>query len=268
VPSYRQWLSAFRDLGLGSQSRLLVHASLEAFAPEAGGTEALLGALLAASELIVAPAFTRRTLVTPATGPAHNGMEYGDNPANLEAEFFRADLPVDPELGAFAEALRRHPEASRSSHPALSFSGIGAEAALAAQTLLDPLAPIRSLAEADADVLLVGVTHRRNVSLHFAERLAGRKAFTRWAITESGVAECPGFPGCPDGFDAVEGRLEGIVRRAAVGGKTITSVPLRDLIHVATGWIREDPRALLCDRPGCLRCAEVRAAVRTPAEPA
>jgi aminoglycoside 3-N-acetyltransferase len=268
VPSYRQWVSGFRDLGLGAQSHLLVHASLESFAPEAGGTQALLGALLAASERIVAPAFTRRTLVTPPTGPAHNGMTYGDSAANFDAEIFRPDLPVDPELGSFAEALRRHPEAARSTHPALSFCGIRAEEALATQSLDDPLAPIRWLAEADADILLLGATHRRNVSLHFAERLAGRKSFLRWALTESGIVACPGFPGCPDGFEAIEARLEGVARRASVGGKVITSIPLRDLIHVASGWIREDPRALLCGREGCLRCAEVRAAVRAPAEPA
>ena len=267
MPSYHQWTSAFRDLGLGSQSRLLVHASLGDFPGDAGGSAALLGSLAALAEMVVMPAFTERTLITPRTGPPDNGMEYGEDPANLDAEFFHPALPVDREHGEVAETLRQHPRAARSSHPALSFCGLGAEEALEAQTLDDPLGTVHWLAEADADVVLVGGRARPNVSLHYAEQVAGRKSFVRWALTEQGVVTCHRYPGCSDGFEAIEARLGGIARRIAIGGGVITSIPLRDLVHLAVGWIREDPRALLCDRPGCERCAAVRASVRAPAAP-
>jgi aminoglycoside 3-N-acetyltransferase len=265
LPTYREWIAAFRDLGLGPHSRLLVHASLAPFSPDVGGPQALLGALIATCEIVVAPTFTTRTLVTPPFGPAYNGLRYGDDPSNQDAELFHADLPTDPLLADLAEAMRQHPSAERSTHPALSFCGIRAGQALATQSLEEPLAPVRWLAEADADVLLIGTDHRRNVGLHHAERLAGRKSFVRWALTEQGVVACPQFPGCSDGFNAVAGRLEGTVRRATLAGQEIEALPLRDLIHVASGWIREDPRALLCDRPGCERCADVRQAVRAGA---
>ncbi len=265
MPSYREWVSAFRDLGLGPHSRALVHASLPPFAPDVGGPQGLLGALTATCEIIVAPTFTSNTLIRPPLGPPYNGLRYGDDPANQEAEFFRADLPTDPLLADLAEAMRLHPEAERSNHPALSFCGIRAAQALAAQSLEEPLGTVRWLAEADADVLLIGTDHRRNVGLHHAERVAGRKQFVRWALTEQGVVTCPQFPGCSDGFNAIASRLEGVVRRAAVAGQEITAVPLRDLIHVAAGWMREDGRALLCDRPGCERCADVRQSVRAGA---
>jgi aminoglycoside 3-N-acetyltransferase len=265
MPTYREWVSAFRDLGLGPHSRALVHASLPPFAPDVGGPQGLLGALTATCEIIVAPTFTSSTLVTPPFGPPYNGLRYGDDPANQEAEFFRADLPTDPLLADLAEAMRLHPEAERSNHPALSFCGIRAAQALAAQSLEEPLGTVRWLAEADADVLLIGTDHRRNVGLHHAERVAGRKQFVRWALTEQGVVTCPQFPGCSDGFNAIASRLEGVLRRAPVAGQEITAVPLRDLIHVAAGWMREDGRALLCDRPGCERCADVRQSVRAGA---
>jgi aminoglycoside 3-N-acetyltransferase len=121
------------------------------------------------------------------------------------------------------------------------------------------------MAEADADVLLIGTDHRRNVGLHHAERLAGRKQFVRWALTEQGVVTCPQVPGCSDGFNAITSRLEGVVRQAPLAGQEILAIPLRDLIHIAAGWIREDPRALLCDRSGCERCADVRQSVRAGA---
>jgi aminoglycoside 3-N-acetyltransferase len=265
MPSYREWISAFRDLGLGAHSRLLVHASLSPFMPDVGGPQALLGALTATCEIIVAPTFTLRTLVTPAFGPPYNGTRYGEAAINEEAEFFHDNLPTDPLLADLAEPMRHLPQAERSTHPALSFCGIRAGQALAAQSLEEPLGTIRWLAEADADVLLIGTDHRRNVGLHHAERIAGRKQFVRWALTEQGVVVCPQFPGCSDGFNSIDTRLGGITRQASVAGREILAIPLRDLIHVAAGWIREDPRALLCDRPGCERCSDVRQSVRAGA---
>jgi len=265
MPSYRDWISAFRDLGIGPHSRLLVHASLVPFVPEVGGPPALIGALAATCEILLMPAFTQRTLVTPPFGPPDNGLRYGDDPANPEAELFRTDLPVDSDLGEVVEAFRLHPTTERSLHPALSFCGLRASEALAAQTLEEPLGTVRWLAEGDADVLLIGVDHRRNVSLHHAERVAGRRQFTRWALTERGVVTCPRYPGCPEGFEAIDGRLGGTARQTTVGGQEISAIPLRDLIHIAAGWIGADPRALLCDRSGCERCADVRLSVRATA---
>ena len=263
MPSYRDWITALRDLGLGGHSRVLVLASLKTLAPVAGGADTIVGALLATCDTVVAPAFTLRTLITPSVGPPDNGMTYAQEP-NPEAEFFHPDLPVDTDMGEVAEALRRHPRAHRSDHPALSFAGVQADEGLHAQSLEDPLGTIRWLADVDADVVLIGVDHRRNTGLHWAERLAGRKHFLRWALTPGGVVACPGFPGCSDGFPAVAPRLTGISREARLGDDRLEAVPLRDLLNVAVAWIRQDPRALLCDRVGCERCAAVRTAVRVP----
>jgi aminoglycoside 3-N-acetyltransferase len=158
--------------------------------------------------------------------------------------------------------MRGHPQAQRSSHPVLSFAGINLEEALQSQTIKEPFAPIGWLAEFDGDVLLIDTDHRSNVSLHKAERMAGRRGFIRWALTENGVVECRNMPGCTDGFDAIRSRLEGISHAAEYGGLRLEVVPVRDLVNAAVGWIHEDPRALLCDKPFCHRCASVRTSVR------
>lgn len=262
--SYRDIVQSLQQVGVVHSSRLIVHASLSAFGPVAGGAETLVGALLASAETVVMPSFTLRTMVVPPVGPPDNALEYGDPEGmNDSAEIFRPDLAADEAMGVVAETLRRHPKAGRSHHPLLSFTGVNAEEGLAAQTLEAPLAPVAWLAEYDGDALLVGVDHRASTSVHWAEKLAGRKQFVRWALTPDGVVICPGIPGCSDGFAVLASRLEGVARRADLGQASIELVPLRDLLHVAGGWIREDPRALLCDRPGCERCAAVRAAVRT-----
>jgi aminoglycoside 3-N-acetyltransferase len=257
--NYRDFIRVLRDLGLSQGSHILIHARLASLGEVTGGAEAVLGALLAVGKTVVAPTFTFSAMITPEVGPSDNGMSYGDaTDHNASAQFFHPDLPADPEMGSLAEVLRKAHGASRSDHPLLSFSGIGAVDVLDAQSLEDPLAPIAALAEMDADVILLGVDHTANVSLHHAERLAGRRGFVRWALTPTGVVECPGMPGCSNGFPAIAGRLEGIVRRATLGPVTIESFPLRDLLHVATGWMRIDPRALLCDDETCARCSAVR----------
>jgi len=197
------------------------------------------------------PAFTRRCLI------AGEGTASG--------ETYHPDLPADDSMGPVAECLRVRPEAYRSMHPLLSFVGVNMRDALEAQTLTEPLGPIGWLAEYDGDVLLLGADQRSNVSLHYAERLAGRRQFTRWALTPEGPVECPGMPGCSSGFGAIADRLDGVRHRDLLGGAIVEVFPLRDLLHVAAGWIRQDPRALLCDRRECEQCRAVRASVRARA---
>jgi aminoglycoside 3-N-acetyltransferase len=261
--TYRDFTRAFEELGLGSHSLVIVHASIASFEEVAGGADTVVGSLLSTCGTVITPAFTYRTMVMPPVGPPDNAIDYGSaDEENLAAEFYRLDMPADVAMGVVAETLRQHSMAKRSDHPLLSFSGVNAEEALQSQTLEDPLTPIGWLAEYDGDVLLLGVGHTVNTSLHFAEKKAGRKQFLRWALTPQGVVACPGWPGCSDGFQAITPRLEGVVRRVEFGGSAAEVVPLRDLIHIAVSWIHEDPRALLCDRLGCERCASVRASVR------
>jgi len=261
--TYRDLTTRLRDLGLGPGGRVIAHVFLPALGPIVGGAETVLGSLLASCDILLMPSFTYQTMVTPATGPPENGLSYGSDPdQNTRAEFYHPDLSPDPAFGEVVEALRTKPGALRSRHPVLSFVGLGADEGINAQTLDAPLAPIGWLAEQDADVLLLGTTHISNVSLHYAEHLAGRKQFLRWALTLEGVVACPSFPGCSDGFEAIQPHLDGIPRLARIGAAEAQLIPLRDLVHVAVSWIRHDPRALLCDRLTCERCSDIRAAVR------
>jgi aminoglycoside 3-N-acetyltransferase len=136
---------------------------------------------------------------------------------------------------------------------------------LDAQTIEDPLAPIAWLTNNGGWVLLMGVDHTTNTSIHYAEKLAGRRQFVRWALTPQGVRECPGFPGCSEGFEAVVPLLEGSQRQIQVGEASLQAMPLAELVAVVTGAITVDPLALLCSRPDCDRCNAVRLAILAPA---
>jgi aminoglycoside 3-N-acetyltransferase len=258
--TYYDLRNAFRDLHLGPGRPVIAHASLSAFGQVQGGADTLLEALLACIDSLIMPTFTYKTMIIPEMGPRNNAMVYGSGKdTNRLAEFYDPNMPADRLMGIVPETLRRHASAQRSSHPILSFAGINAYTALKAQTLEEPLAPIRCLVEAGGWALLLGVDHTVNTSIHYGERLAGRKTFIRWALTREGIRECPGFPNCSDGFQALTPRLDRIVRSVRVGTALVQAFPLPDLIEITRSTIVRDPRAALCTRSYCERCRAVRA---------
>ena len=259
MPSFHDFARGLRQLGIERGLPVIAHASLSAFGQMTGGAETLVGALLASFSTVIMPAFTYLTMLTPESGPPGNGIAYGTGKdTNRMAEFYTPDLPADRTIGAVAEALRRHPKASRSTHPILSFTGVNAASILQAQTLSQPLEPIHALADAGGWVLLLGVDHTSNTSIHYAERLAGRKQFFRWALTPEGIVACPGWPGCSDGFQALDPHLEPVRRSVQVSSSLIQAFPLTALVEAVTQAIAADPFALLCHRPDCGRCNAVR----------
>ena len=209
MQSYRELVLALRELELDSARPAIIHASLSAFGPVIGGAEAVLGALLEHFDTIMTPTFTYKTMIVPEDGPPDNAIDYGTmSDANMMAEIFSNDMPADKLMGAISEALRCHHDSLRSGHPILSFAGINASEIIKAQTLNAPLAPIAALADGDGWVILLGVGHKANTSIHLGERLAGRRTFVRWALMTEIVVEGPKFPPWSWGFDSIQPLME------------------------------------------------------------
>lgn len=247
--NYRQLVKGFAQFTRDPKKPVIAHASYKAFGEIQGGPDALLGAILSAFPRLMMPAFTYQTMITPEVGPENNGMAYGGAAAqeNAYAEFFSHDLPVHPEIGVLAETLRKHPKSARSAHPILSFCGIEVDEALNSQTLQNPFAPIGKLAEEDGFVLLLGVDHTANTAIHYAEALSARKQFTRWALANGRVVECPNFPGSAAGFQALHLHIERFVQQAQIGTARVQLIPLGALIDTVKILLRADPLALLAE---------------------
>lgn len=254
----RELLQGLENLGLGAAA-VVVHASLRAFGQVEGGAGTVAAALEYTFPSLLTPAFTYKTMIIPGSGSADNALAYGSGrDANRMAEFFTADMPVDPLIGGIPEALRRHPLAERSQHPILSFSGIRSGEMLEAQTMADPFAPLKALEKNGGWVLLLGVNQTVNTSIHAAESLAGQKTFTRWALTPAGVVACPSFPGCSAGFEVLAPQLEIHLRRARIGAAVVQAVPLTPLFEIVIATLKNDPLALLCQQEDCERCNQLR----------
>jgi len=249
----------FDKLGLAGKP-VIAHASLKNFRGVQGGPQTVIQALLASCSSLIMPTFTYKTMVTPGVGSPNNGITYGSGKdLNKMAEPFRPDMPPDKMMGVLPATLLLIKETIRTSHPILSFSGIQADEILLPQTMSDPLEPIRALTEKDGWVVLINVDHTSNTSIHYAEKLAGRKQFVRWALTPDRIVECPGYPGDSSGFDAIEEHIQAdTIRVDMEGGAFIQAVSLKRLVEVTVELIKKEPLALLCHREDCERCNAVR----------
>ena len=258
MPGEGELSLAFRELGL-QRMPVIAHASLRPFGSIQGGAVAVLNAMLASFASVIMPTHTYKTMIIPDLGPPHNGIAYGSGKdKNKMAQSFRLDMPADPMMGILPETLRCHPAAVRTAHPILSFAGVNAIHLLLTQTLHEPLAPIGALAEQGGWVVLINVDHTVNTSIHYAEKLAGRRRFIRWALGEDRVVECPNYPGDSMGFQAIEAHIRSDTRRVEIGESHIQAVSLKRLIEVVQRLIRKDPLALLCERIDCERCMAVK----------
>jgi aminoglycoside 3-N-acetyltransferase len=261
---FREIGRALEELNLGKDKPVLVHSSLKSIGTVQGGAETVVGALLNYFDSVMMPTFTYRTLVIPESGPPDNAVEYGiHHQRNKMAEFFYPEMPASPLMGRIPETLRQHPDAFRSGHPVLSFAGVNLRSALERQSLSEPFAPIADLTDQTGYVLLIGVDHTANTSIHLGERLAGRKTFTRWALLPEMVVECKNFPYCSDGFNVIQVLVEPFIRKVNIGKALLQAIPLYELIETTRQLITTDPLALLCTKEHCPSCTQIRSEVQS-----
>lgn len=257
--SYRDLITGFKKLEIDQNKPVILHASLSSFGEIRGGADTLLGATQASFHSIMSPTFTYKSMIIPETGPDNNGLEYGSgHDINKMAEFYTQDMPADRLMGILAEKVRLHPQAQRSTHPILSFSGIQLSEAINQQSLEEPLAPIQWLVDHQGYVLLMGVDQTVNTSIHLAEQKAGRNSFIRWALTPHAIYECPGMTGCSDGFNQATNHLAEITIMTKIGDAIIKAVQLQKMIDILVPIIKNDPFALLCEKETCPRCQSIR----------
>jgi aminoglycoside 3-N-acetyltransferase len=164
-----------RNLGIARGDTLLVHASLSALGWVCGGPLAVVLAL----EEVLGP---RGTLLMPAHTSLCDPGQWENPPVPQHWwDTIRSHIPAfDPErtptsyMGTIAETFRQNPGTSRSSHPLFSFCARGplAEKLVGSHSLDNGLgedSPLARLYEIDGQVLLLGVDHSSNTSLHLAE---------------------------------------------------------------------------------------------------
>lgn len=243
-----------RALGVRKGGVLLVHAAFRAVRPVEGGPVGLVEALRAA----LGP---DGTLVMPSwTGDA-------DRP------FDPALTPASADLGAVADAFWRLPGVVRSDHP-FAFAAAGPLAAEIARGSIPlpphgPGSPVGRVHDLDGQVLLLGVGHDADTTLHLAELVAGvpYRAPKYVTVLEGGRPVRLHYAEndhCCERFALTDAWLRdrGLQSEGGVGHARARLVRARDIVRVALDHLSRDPLVFLHPPgTGCEECDEARASV-------
>jgi aminoglycoside 3-N-acetyltransferase len=240
-------------LGVRRGGVLLVHASFRAVRPVESGALGVIDALRAA----LGPS---GTLVMPT-------MTDG-------ASVFDPRVTTTDGMGIIAELFWRQPGVMRSTHPGGSFAADGPLAAqiCAPQPLSPPHgpdSPVGRVHDLDGQVLLLGVMHSENTTLHLAEAVAKVPYFVSHpcVVEQDGVVRtimvaetdhcCRGFRKADEWL-----RARGLQQEGRIGSAQARLCGSRELVGIAVERLTANPLIMLCARTeDCEECAAAHASI-------
>lgn len=248
-----QVVAQLHALGVNPGGVLLVHTSFKAVRPIEDGPIGLIRALRGAIG-------ETGTLVMPT-------MTDG------ESVFDPKSTPTCG-MGITAETFWRQPGVHRSTHPGGSFAAVGPMASriCAPQPLTPPHGPDSPpgrVHELGGQVLLLGVTHGENTTLHVAEAIAR----VPYSVSHPCVVEIDGVAGtvmiaetdhCCWRFGLADEWLRGrgLQREGKVGNADARLCASHDVVNVAVEHLAANPLVFLCPpSEGCEECDLARASV-------
>jgi aminoglycoside 3-N-acetyltransferase len=244
-------------VGVTSGMTLIVHSSLKSLGRwVAGGPVAVILALEDALG-------DEGTLVMPTQSGDLSDPAHWMNPPVPESwwETIRQTMPAfDPDLtptrsmGAIPESFRKQKGVVRSSHPQVSFAARGA----IAKHIIDEHSldyrlgegsPLARIYQRDGWVLLLGVGHDNNTSLHLAEyraQFSAKKEVNQGApMIIDGNRQWVEFKDLnldDSDFENIGGDFEketGLVRRGRIADATALLFPQRALVDYAVRWMEK-----------------------------
>jgi aminoglycoside N3'-acetyltransferase len=242
------------SLGVVRGGVLLVHTSFRAVRPVEGGPRGLIAALVQA----LGP---DGTLVMPSW------------PEDADALFEPGSTEPARDLGVVARAFWRLPGVRRSPH----VQAFAARGPRAEDVLRDPLplpphrpeSPVGRVHELDGQVLLLGVDHDADTTIHLAEITAQ----VPYGITKTCTAIVDGRPTrveyrendhCCERFELVDGWLRetGAQVEGPVGNARARLCKSRDVVRAVVPRLDREPLLFLHESSaGCHECDAARASV-------
>lgn len=247
---------ALKRAGLQKGDAVIVHTSLGKIGYVCGGAQAVIEALtgvVGEDGTIMMPTQSWKNL-DPETG-VHWDADKADWDGIREnwPAYDKALTPTNT-MGAVAEMFRSWPGVVRSDHPARSFSAWGKYAEYLTQNhdlsdIFGDTSPLGKFYELDGKVLLIGVGHDKNTSIHLADARAAypgkHTCIEHSAVTENGKRVWKAYETLfVDGEDFTEigADFEAAhdVHTVAIGETELKIMKQRELVDFAVEWIEKN----------------------------
>ena len=249
-------INDLKNIGIKKSDMIYVHSSLKSIGWLENGPDTLIEAFLSVLG-------KDGTLAVPT----HTNSFIGLGRPPFESD----NTPTY--LGKFPEAVRNYPLAKRSGHASHSSAAIGSKAGFLTENH-DPLdalgydSPVYRMVRSMGKILLIGVSHKTNTTVHLAESIAGlycelpySKAcgeYVHAKLTDGSVKEYKQveFPGCSNGFDIIEKSLidRNLVTLGKVGNADSKLIDADGMVKMVVEMIKEKPDILLCGWDRCTCC--------------
>ncbi|MCR5054346.1 MAG: AAC(3) family N-acetyltransferase [Lachnospiraceae bacterium] len=249
-------INALRGVGLNTGDSVMVHTSLGQIGYVCGGAQTVIEALIEVvgqDGTIMMPTQSWKNL-DPETG-VHWDADEADWDVIREnwPAYDKAITPTNT-MGAVAEMFRSWPGALRSDHPARSVAAWGKNAGYFTEdhdlsNIFGDTSPVGKLYELDGKVLLIGVDHDKNTSLHLADVRAeypSKHNFVEHsAVMENGKRVWKAYETLfVDGEDFVDigAAFEAghTVKRQKLGNAELRLMKQRELVDFAVEWIERN----------------------------
>lgn len=242
----------FKKLGLETGMVVIVHSSLSSFGWVCGGPVAVIQALMD----VVGE---EGTIVMPTQTGDNSDPSSWQNPPVPEEwwPIIRDEMPAyDPSvtptraMGKIVESFRTYPNVKRSLHPAYSFAAWGkhADYVLSEQPLesgFGPQSPLGKIYELDGYVLLLGVGHDSNTSLHLAEHSIDNPKMIQKgaAMTENGKRVWKTFEEIEYNSDVFEKLAkdyeeQNTIKQCMIGRADCKLISQQALVDFGRVWLR------------------------------
>ncbi|MEW9107439.1 aminoglycoside N(3)-acetyltransferase [Paenibacillus sp.] len=247
-------------LGVQPGMNLLLHSSMKSLGGwVAGGASAVILALeerLGEQGTLVMPTHTV-DLSDPSTWRYPPVQESWWEPIREHMPAFDSAFTPCLEMGLIPELFRKQGGVVRSCHPQVSFAAWGSnqERIIANHSLnysLGEQSPLARLYELNGCVMLLGVGHRNNTSIHLAEYRAnytGKQVINSKApMLVDGVKSWVAYQDVDFNTDDFEklgadfARDTGYVRSGKIANADALLMPVRELVDYAVQWMEENRR--------------------------
>ena len=248
------------------QSVICLHSSLKSFGQVENGAATIIDGFIESNCTLVCPSFYYESATFPRINYKNNGINYEKIETGLsdmtfqQVNYEESIDQIDKSMGIIPKYLLKYSETKRTKNPMNSFciNGQYSNDLITGESLDNAYSVYKNILKADkikSYIVLAGVDFTSCTPLHFAEELAGRKLFRRWAIYNSETVEVE-VGSCSDGFEKIRDHIRDIEVIDVIGSSTIRIYPFKEFIIRTSKIIQKEPSITICNDK-CERCIDM-----------